>query len=648
MKLGVDYYPEHWPIELLEEDLSRIVDLGATTIRIGEFAWHMIEPVEGTFDFSYFDKVIEKAKQKGLDIVYGTPTATFPAWLAKKYPKVLSKDEHGQTRVFGGRRQYCYNSDDYLRLSLNMVENLTAHYGNEKAIVMWQVDNEFGHEGSDDCYCESCASKFRVFLKEKYGKVEQLNETYGTVFWGQTYNDFEEIPMPLATITTHNPVLKLDWARFRSHSVNAFAKAHIDAITRKKGDHQQITHNYFGGYFDRRYDQNELSKHLDVVAFDNYPVWGGLMKPIEPAEIALAHDYMRGLKQKNFWVMEQLIGAQGHDDIGYLPLEGESSLWASGAMARGCESLFYFRYRGFTKGAEQFCQGILDADNRINDKYKEVQRFFKWAREFEPIWKTPIKNEVAVLYDYDNRWSWKGQRQSSGFDYTSEILRGYRSFYALNTGIDVIDLNKPFTDYKILILPVMQLMSSELSQALESFVSNGGILLFTYRTAIKDKENNLVFGEQVPCYLNDLVGAQVNKYESLGEYRTVNILKGAKTVGEAGVWRDMLQPTTAVSLFNYEAPFEQYSACTVNEYGKGKVYYVAAGFQAQLMDEIAQMMLKDADVFSVKTPFGLELIRRIVDNQIIYILLNHLQVRQQWRGLTIEALEVKIFDELPI
>ncbi|WP_429633563.1 beta-galactosidase [Anoxybacillus kestanbolensis] len=44
-----------------------------------------------------------------------TSVFAFLAWLAKKHPDILSKDEFGRVRVFGGRRQYCFNSTTYGR-----------------------------------------------------------------------------------------------------------------------------------------------------------------------------------------------------------------------------------------------------------------------------------------------------------------------------------------------------------------------------------------------------------------------------------------------------------------------------------------------------------------------------------------------------
>jgi beta-galactosidase len=317
-------------------------------------------------------------------------------------------------------------------------------------------------------------------------------------------------------------------------------------------------------------------------------------------------------------------------------------------MARGCESLFYFRYRGFTKGAEQFCQGILDADNQINEKYKEVQSFFSWSKEHVDLWKSTIINEVALLYDYDNRWSWHGQRQTSGFDYTNEILRCYRPFYARNTGIDVIDFNKEFSHYKILIIPVLQLISKELEEKLKTYAKNGGIILFSYRTAIKDSENNLLFGEKAPCYLNDLVGATVKNYESLGEDRRLNIIQDDRIVGQAGVWRDLLSPTTATSLLDYEAPFNAYSACTKNSFGKGLVYYVATGLDQVLMKQVVDDLLHESLVVSIETPVGLEVVLRTCNDEKTYLVMNHNHENITWRGLVIKALEVMVLSELPL
>ena len=211
MLLGVDYYPEQWDSAIMEADMDRILELGCNVIRIGEFAWHHMEPEEGKFDFSYFDGVIDMAKRKGLQIIFGTPTATPPAWLIRKHPDTLSQFPDGSSRAFGGRHTFCYSSLPYWEHCTRIVTELARHYKDEKAIVAWQIDNELGHEGSDQCWCPRCRAKFQNFLSEKFrGDIRALNETYGTTFWSQEYNSFAEIPLPTPTIATHNPALRLD------------------------------------------------------------------------------------------------------------------------------------------------------------------------------------------------------------------------------------------------------------------------------------------------------------------------------------------------------------------------------------------------------------------------------------------------------
>ena len=262
MFLGVDYYPEQWDPSLMEEDLDNICELGCNVIRIAEFAWHRMEKTEGQFDFSFFDHVIERAKARGLSIVMGTPTATIPAWLAKKHPEILSEFENGSKRAFGGRHVYCFNSPALYTYSAKIIRAMAEHYKDEKAIVAWQIDNELGHEDSDICWCDQCRKGFQDFLRQKFhGDIGALNETYGTVFWSQEYNDFDEIPLPAATITTHNPALRLDWERFRSVSIEKFA-AFQAGLLREIIPGVVVIHDFPGGGLGKHVDYSAVAKHL--------------------------------------------------------------------------------------------------------------------------------------------------------------------------------------------------------------------------------------------------------------------------------------------------------------------------------------------------------------------------------------------------
>lgn len=627
MWLGVDYYPEQWNINLLEEDLDTILELGCNVIRIAEFAWHLMEKEEGRYDFSFFDHVIERAKAKGLKVIMGTPTATIPAWLAKKEPSILSEFENGQKRTFGGRHVYCFNSPVMYEYSEKIIRKLVEHYKDEDAIVAWQIDNEFGHEGSDVCYCPQCRKAFQDYLEEVFhGDIDLLNETYGTAFWSQEYNHFREIPTPMATITTHNPSLRLDWERFRSKSIVDFANFQTDLI-KEIIPEAVVIHDFPGGGLTKHVDYAKVSKKLDVVAYNNYPVWGGQKEPIKPHEIAFGLDYIRGLKSQNFWITEAIMGAQGHDVTGYSPRPNQAKMWSYQGFAHGCDSMMYFRYRGATKGAEQFCYGVLDADNIKRRKFYEVQSCFREIIKYKEALEQPVSSEVAIVYDYDSLAAFRIQRQSFLLDTQVEMQKFYRTFYDVNVPVDVIPEDGDISKYKIVILPQMIIEKPEFSAKVQEFVKNGGTVVMTYRTAVKDIHNNLTFGEVIPVRFHDFAGVSLVETESLqeGQEFPVNgkgIFEGMK--GQGGIFRDMLEVSDAEVLYSYGDQFyESFAAVTRKAQGKGMIYYVGCGLDEKTTKSIMNLIMKEQQIETEESVPGVEVCYRGTGDNKIRMVMNH-------------------------
>lgn len=648
MLLGVDYYPEQWDISIMEEDLANIKELGSNVIRIGEFAWHLMEKEEGKYDFSFFDTVIKKANEYGLKVIFGTPTATIPAWLVKKYPEILSEFENGEKRTFGGRHIYCFNSEVFYKYSEKIIRELANHYKDEKNIVAWQIDNEFGHEGSDECYCPKCHRAFQEFLRNKFNNsIDELNKTYGTTFWSQEYNSFEEIPVPKKTITTHNPALRLDWERFRSKSIVDYSNFQVELLKSIIPD-CVVIHDFPGGGLDKHVDYSKVAQKLNVVAFNNYPVWGGQKEPIPPHEIAFGLDYIRGLKRENFWITEAIMGAQGHDITGFLPRPNQAKMWSCQGMARGCSSLIYFRYRGATKGAEQFCYGILDADNKKRRKFYEVKDFFHNIIKYEDILEHPIKSKVAIVYDYDSLASFRIQKQSILLDCHQEMKKFYKPFYDSNIMVDIISEDKDFSEYKILILPVMIIWKRELTEKVKEFAKNGGIVVMTYRTAVKDIDNNLTLGEMLPVGYNDFVGAYVEETESLQEYNSLDLegkgfFNGIK--GKGGIFRDMLVSKGAEVLFRYNDKFyDTFSAVTKNSYGKGKVYYIGCSPEEAILKLIVDDILNSAELQKTLSPDNVEIVVRENGDKQIKIYINHNDYEVKVENICLKPFEYKIIN----
>lgn len=623
MYFGVDYYPEQWEPGMLDEDLDRIVELGCNVIRIGEFAWHLMEPEKGKFDFSFFDRVIAAAGKRGLSVIFGTPTAAPPAWLAHAHPDILSQSETGVPRAYGGRHVACYSSEPYLERCCAIVTALAEHYRDERCIVAWQIDNELGHEGSDKCWCPRCRKKFQSFLSRKFGgDIAELNGAYGTAFWSQEYNSFEEIPLPAPTITVHNPALRLDWERFCSENIRAFAEEQWDII-RRIIPNAFIIHDFPGGGLTKSVDYAAVSALLDKAAYNNYPVWGGQKEPLPPEEIAFGLDYIRGLKGENFLITEAIMGAQGHDITGCLPRPGQAKLWSWQAMAHGCDGLLYFRYRGAAKGAEQFCYGLLDPDNVPRRRFFEAQSFFSEVRQFESALSAPLRAEAAILYDYDSLASFRIQRQSLLLDTEREMKRLHGILYRRGVGVDVIPASRDFSAYKLVIVPNMTVTDPEFAARLKAYVAAGGTALVTFRTAVKDSDNNLVFGKSLPVDLNDLLGLYVEETESVQELDSIPIA-GEYGTGRAGVFRDMIVPEGAQVLWRYDDEFyRRYAAITRCNYGRGAAYYLGTVPDPYVLDTLFDEVMSRALIERLDLPKGVECVVRGEGSERVRILMNH-------------------------
>lgn len=639
MLLGVDYYPEQWDPALMEADLDAIREMGGNTIRIAEFSWHLMEPEEGHYDFSFFDHVIAMAREKGLRVILGTPTAAIPAWLANRHPDILSRFENGQPRAFGGRHVCCCNSPRLYEYSEKIIRAMAGHYKDEPQIAAWQIDNEIGHEDSDLCWCPRCREAFRRFLRDKFGgDVHRLNKTYGTAFWSQEYNDFDEIPLPAPTITTHNPALRLDWERFRSKSLCDFLDFQARLI-REIDPQAVIIHDFPGGGLDKHVDYSQAAKCLDTATYNNYPVWGGQKEPLPPHETAFALDHIRGLKRKNFWITEAIMGAQGHDVTGYLPRPGQAKLWSWQGMAHGCESLLYFRYRGAAKGAEQFCYGILDADNRRGRKFREVQSFFREVPQYAQALEAPIHSDVAIVYDYDSLASFRIQRQSLLLDCPGEMKKLYKAFYDRNISVDVIPAEADLTGYQIVLLPQLTVMKPEFQAKAERFVREGGTLVLTYRTGVKDPDNNLFFGEVLPVGYAGLAGVTVAETESLQEQNAFPVVgEGAfaGADGYGGVFRDMLEVRDAEVLYRYgDSFYREFAAATRKRQGPGAVYYLGCSLDEGTISRLAETILAERGIEAIPSPEGVEIVTRGGAGQKIRMLMNHTAFEAEALGITL-------------
>ena len=637
--LGVDYYPDQTPEKLWEEDARMIAEAGLTNVRMAEFAWALMEPSEGSFDFAWLSRSVGILHKHGIAVILGTPSAAPPPWLSSKYPEILLVNSQGITIQPGGRGFTCPSNKTYRGLALNIAAQMANTFANTPGVIGWQIDNEFTLQPFARCYCKACREGFQDWLKTKYGALDNLNQKWGTVFWSQTYTDWRQIPVPLPSNGEPNPGLVLDYDRYQSHANAVFAEEQL-AMLRKECPKHFVTTNNVGAPLDTL-DLRDLYRNLDFVSSDNYPGFAQIYLPalaspeVLAATMAMGHDSMRCVKGgKPFLIMEEQVGKAGQSFFAPQPHPGQLRLWAFQAVAHGAMGVNYFRWDTARFGAEEYWFGMLNHDRSKSIGFDELVRTVK---EMKSLGREALESsyvaEVAVSFDHDSSWALADQPGNSKLSYMAQLMAWYGSVASANTGVDLIHLDEDLSKYKAVFAPVQYVVSEKQADNIRKYVRDGGTFVSGFRLGVKDESSQIV-NAPLPGLLRDVMGVTVK--DPVPVYTEKIAVKfGPQLAGSDGerhgekapqcaLWADLLKPESAAVLATYTGAYEGDVAITVNSFGRGKAYYIGPDLDAMSLARVLRTVLAMSGSSSAfQAPRGVEVTRRRALSKELVFILNH-------------------------
>ena len=641
LSLGVCYYPEHWDRSLWQEDLRRMKESGIGTVRVAEFAWSIFEPEEGVFDFELFDAFLDLAQREEMKVIFGTPTATPPAWLTEKYPEVLNSRKDGVLLRHGMRRHYNYNSETYHRFSGRIVRRLAERYAKRPCIVGWQIDNELNCE-VNEFYSESDTLAFREYLKEKYGTLENLNEAWGAVFWNQTYNDWNQVYVPRPTINDQvNPHQMLDYTRFVSESAIRFCRMQSDILReyRKEGDF--ITTNGMFGNLDNHKMKDTC---LDVYTYDSYPNFAWCMGE-DPGNCPTLNDrkWSRNLMEvrsicPHFGIMEQQSGANGWNGRmdAPAPKPGQMMLWAMQSIMHGADFISFFRWRTATKGTEMYWHGILDYDNCENRKLAEVKRIQERILRIREITGADYAAPLGLLRDYDNIFDaqqdiWHGRIADSSemeIFVASQLNHTPMDSVYLRENTETGDLE----GYQVLIYPHGEILTENACRVLEKYVRQGGTLIIGARTGQKDANGQCVM-RRMPGLLSPLTQSAVREFTLVGPGDDAVTMNWNGKEVETGVFNDILETTgvEAKVLASYSGNYYKGSPALIEtQLGAGRILHFGGTFtRSNVREFLSYTGVLEPFAGRISVPAECEIALRRKGDQEYFFVLNYSAKEQE-------------------
>jgi beta-galactosidase len=618
IRLGAAYYPEQWPRERWALDAELMAEAGLSLVRMGEFAWAELEPEAGRFDFAWLDEAIDLFAGHGLEVVLGTPTATPPIWLVREHPDILPLAADLHRVGFGNRRHYCPNAPAFLAATDRIVSVLGEHFGADARVCAWQIDNEFGGR----CYCDHCRASFQLWLRRRYQKIESLNESWGTAFWSQRYDAWEDVALPPPdpvrdggfSRRAPNPGLALDFRRFVSDSYLRYLRRQCELLRSLIRSEQQITNNLMGFNF-AEIDYVALSDELDFVSWDNYPSLDPTRSWTLPALSAAA---MRGLKPRPVWVMEQQVGPLGWEYV-RTPRRGQMRLHAYQAVGHGAEALVFFRWRTPRFGTEQHWFGVLDSDGTAGRRYEELGRLSAELRRLDVLESAEPEAHVAVLYDYESRFALQIQPANAALAHEEIVHRWYAALRRLGLGVDVVPARSDLSRYRIVVAPSMPVVDARRGAELTAYVQSGGTLILGPRAAVRDP-SGAVPARRLPAWLDQLLGIEVLDIASSDQSVEVEGLVGGAFTG----WFEELATLDAAALASYvDGDFGGGTAISERRCGPGTAVYVGGVGDDALLESLFRMFCGRLDLALFELPSDVELIPLRCLGQRLFLVLNH-------------------------
>ncbi|MFD6341560.1 beta-galactosidase [Streptomyces sp. NPDC060131] len=602
---GGDYNPEQWPEETWPRDIRLMKEARVNSVTLGVFSWARLEPRPGARDFGWLDRLMDLMAGNGIGVVLATPTASPPPWMGSRHPETLPRDEDGRTVWWGSRQQFCPSSPVYRAYAAALTEDLAARYGGHPALRMWHINNEY----CTHCWCDETARHFRDWLRTRHGGLDALNESWGTAFWSQRYDSWDEIIPPRRAQYLRNPGHTLDFRRFTSDALLECYTAERDIVVRHTPD-TPVTSNFMPLWSGQ--DGWGWAEREDVVSVDIYPdprdPYGGQYN-------AMLGDLTRSQARGPWVLMEQAAGAVNWRGVNHPKPAGLNRLLSWQSVARGADAVCYFQWRQSRQGAEKFHSGMLGHAGEQGRTFQEIKLIGAELDLLGPeVTGTHTADEIALLHDWDSWWAdQQDGRLSARLDYPEVLRAWHRALWESNLRTGFARPDHDLSAYRLVVVPHLYLLTDTAIDNLVRYVHDGGTLVSGFLTGVADEDDRVRAGG-MDARLRELFGiGTVHEWWPLDADETVEC-DGFR----ATLWSEELEVSTGETVASYTSGELAGLPAVVRN---GRAWYVSTLPEPEALRALLAGAAESAGVRPVLEglPDGVEAVRRGA----LLFLLNH-------------------------
>ena len=598
---GGDYNPDQWSEETWDDDVCLMKKAGVNTVALAIFSWDRIQPQENRWDFGWLDRIIDKLGKAGIATDLASATATAPLWLYEKHPEVLPCDKFGHPVNAGSRQSWSPTSPVFKEYALTLCRKLAERYGANPYVTAWHMGNEYGWNNRND-YSDNALNAFRLWCERKYGTIGALNQAWGTTFWGQEMNDFDEVLIPrfMGADSMVNPGQKLDFERFGNDMLLDFYKAERDAIAEICPD-KPFTTNFMVSTDQCCMDYADWANEVNFVSNDHYFHEGGEMHLDELAcSDALMDSFALG---KPWYVMEHSTSAVQWKPLNMRKRKGETVRDSLAHVAMGADAINFFQWRASAFGAESFHSAMVPHAGEDTKLFRQVCELGETLRTLADagVQGSELeRSDTAILFSAESEWATRSETlPSMKLNHWHDVRDWYRAFLNAGSRADIVPLKYDWSDYKTVVLPTVLMLSAVDTRRLADFAAAGGRVVVGYATGLIDENFHTWLGGYPGAgngLLRDMLGIRGEEFNILGsgvegEPEAIRLGAGGEVALEDAaalngattrLWQNDVtvtgDRTQVLAMYAGEEADEWeldgMAAVTRNPYGAGEAYFV--------------------------------------------------------------------------
>lgn len=598
---GGDYNPDQWSEETWDDDVRLMKRAGVNTVALAIFSWDRIQPQENRWDFGWLDRIIDKLGKAGIATDLASATATAPLWLYEKHPEVLPCDKFGHPVNAGSRQSWSPTSPVFKEYALTLCRKLAERYGANPYVTAWHMGNEYGWNNRND-YSDNALNAFRLWCERKYGTIGALNQAWGTTFWGQEMNSFDEVLIPrfMGADSMVNPGQKLDFERFGNDMLLDFYKAERDAIAEICPD-KPFTTNFMVSTDQCCMDYADWANEVNFVSNDHYFHEGGEMHLDELAcSDALMDSFALG---KPWYVMEHSTSAVQWKPLNMRKRKGETVRDSLAHVAMGADAINFFQWRASAFGAESFHSAMVPhagEDTKLFRQVCELGETLQTLADAGVQGSELERSDTAILFSAESEWATRSETlPSMKLNHWHDVRDWYRAFLDAGSRADIVPLKYDWSDYKTVVLPTVLMLSAVDTRRLADFVAAGGRVVVGYATGLIDENFHTWLGGYPGAgngLLRDMLGIRGEEFNILGsgvegEPEAIRLGAGGEVAPEDAaalngattrLWQNDVtvtgDRTQVLAMYAGEEADEWeldgMAAVTRNPYGAGEAYFV--------------------------------------------------------------------------